>query len=325
MVLAIVGVAGGAWYFYPGFHRAAHALASTPDNSPLDLRVEHSGPDLLLTWNRDAAGIRNALHGVLSITDGDKHERYDMDPGQLTQGSIVYSPISQDIQFQLEVTGKNNERTGSGNVRVLRRPSPLDDKTSNAKSTAPATPNASESAPAQNQAAVEETPAEKPAAPTAPKRQFDSAELSKRLRPATQSDLLDAPAPNVSGAPQAALPSANLSALAPAAPAAPKQDTKAAPTPRASGGQITPAVLRYKRDPEYPKLAQQMGQRGVVELIATIGVDGRVKATKVVKGPPMLQKPAQDAVAQWVYQPTLLNGTPVESETHIQVNFSNEK
>jgi protein TonB len=81
-------------------------------------------------------------------------------------------------------------------------------------------------------------------------------------------------------------------------------------------------VLVYRRDPDYPKVAQQMGQKGVVELEATIGVDGKVKGVKVLKGPPMLQKAAQEAVMQWVYKPTLLNGTPVENVTHISINFA---
>jgi protein TonB len=68
-----------------------------------------------------------------------------------------------------------------------------------------------------------------------------------------------------------------------------------------------------------------MGQKGIVELDATIGVDGKVKGVKVVKGPSMLQKAAQDAVMQWQYKPTLLNGTPVENQTHIIIEFKPNK
>ena len=85
------------------------------------------------------------------------------------------------------------------------------------------------------------------------------------------------------------------------------------------------AVLIYKKEPEYPKIAQQMGIKGTVELNATIGADGRVKSVKIVKGPQMLLKAAQDAVMQWIYKPTLLNGTPVENETHISINFASDK
>jgi protein TonB len=64
-----------------------------------------------------------------------------------------------------------------------------------------------------------------------------------------------------------------------------------------------------------------MGAKGTVELIATIGPDGSVKAVKVVKGHPLLVKAAQDAVMQWKYRPTLFNGAPVPNDTRITLNF----
>jgi protein TonB len=79
--------------------------------------------------------------------------------------------------------------------------------------------------------------------------------------------------------------------------------------------------LVSRKDPEYPKLARETGAKGIVELVATIGTDGRVKAVKVVKGPPMLQKAASDAVMQWRYKPTVLNGVAVEAQTQVFVNF----
>jgi len=94
--------------------------------------------------------------------------------------------------------------------------------------------------------------------------------------------------------------------------------------PSTSGGQIGQPVLVYRREPEYPKLARQMGQSGVVELEAIIGVDGRVKGVKVLKGPPMLQRAAQDAVMHWVYQPTLVDGVAVENETHTSITFASK-
>ena len=74
-------------------------------------------------------------------------------------------------------------------------------------------------------------------------------------------------------------------------------------------------------DPEYPKLARQAGASGVVELEATITVDGKVKNPRVVRGNSMLQRAALDAVLQWRYQPATLNGRPVESPVEIKLNF----
>jgi protein TonB len=50
-------------------------------------------------------------------------------------------------------------------------------------------------------------------------------------------------------------------------------------------------------------------------------VDGKVKNVKVVSGPPLLRNAAIQAVKQWVYKPTLLNGKPIEAETRITLNF----
>jgi len=74
-------------------------------------------------------------------------------------------------------------------------------------------------------------------------------------------------------------------------------------------------------DPEYPKLARQAGASGVVELEATISVDGKVKNPRVIRGNAMLQKAAIDAVSQWRYKPAMLNGKPVDSPVEIKLNF----
>ncbi len=92
-----------------------------------------------------------------------------------------------------------------------------------------------------------------------------------------------------------------------------------------SGGQIEPATLLFRKEPEYPKIAKQNGAKGEVKLVATIGTDGKVKSVRALSGHPMLQNAAKDAVRQWVYKPTLLNGSPVETETEIVFNFLGER
>ena len=94
------------------------------------LRVEHSAGDLLLTWNRESDAIRNARNGVLTIADGDRSENHPMDRSELQNGSIVYSPLTADVSFHLEVTGPDNSKTAAESVRVLRtRPSPMPPET----------------------------------------------------------------------------------------------------------------------------------------------------------------------------------------------------
>ena len=59
----------------------------------------------------------------------------------------------------------------------------------------------------------------------------------------------------------------------------------------------------------------------MVRLQAIIGKDGSIEQLEVISGHPLLQQAALDAVRQWVYQPTLLEGKPVEVDTTIDVAF----
>jgi len=88
------------------------------------------------------------------------------------------------------------------------------------------------------------------------------------------------------------------------------------------GGQVESAKLISQPRPEYPPLARTARVQGVVRLDAIIGKDGTIEDLKVISGHPLLIKAALDAVRQWQYQPTLLNGEPVEVATEIDVNFS---
>ncbi len=88
------------------------------------------------------------------------------------------------------------------------------------------------------------------------------------------------------------------------------------------GGQVEAAKLIYKPTPEYPPLAKMARIQGTVRLEAVIAKDGTIQDLKVLSGHPLLVKAALDAVKQWRYQPTLLNGEPVEVVTEIDVNFT---
>jgi TonB family protein len=88
------------------------------------------------------------------------------------------------------------------------------------------------------------------------------------------------------------------------------------------GGSVAAANLLKKVDPVYPALAQQARIQGTVKFNATIGMDGRIENLQLVSGHPLLVSAAQEAVQQWVYKPTLLNGNPVRVITAIDVDFS---
>lgn len=60
---------------------------------------------------------------------------------------------------------------------------------------------------------------------------------------------------------------------------------------------------------------------GVVELEAVVGIDGRIRELRVKSGSPLLAPAAVEAVRQWIYEPTTLNGEPVEIIAPITVTF----
>ena len=86
------------------------------------------------------------------------------------------------------------------------------------------------------------------------------------------------------------------------------------------GGQ--PANLIYQVKPTYPTLARAARVQGVVVLEAVISRDGSISSLRVISGHQLLTQSAIDAVKQWKYRPTLLNGDPVEVITTITVTFS---
>ncbi|HJY87376.1 MAG TPA: TonB family protein [Candidatus Acidoferrales bacterium] len=88
------------------------------------------------------------------------------------------------------------------------------------------------------------------------------------------------------------------------------------------GGQVQAAQLVNKVQPLYPALAKQARIQGTVRLQAVIAKDGSVVELQVISGHPLLVQAALDAVRQWRYRPTLLNGEPVEVVTTIDVVFT---
>ncbi|HTT32996.1 MAG TPA: energy transducer TonB [Methylomirabilota bacterium] len=88
------------------------------------------------------------------------------------------------------------------------------------------------------------------------------------------------------------------------------------------GGNVQAAKIINRVQPIYPPLARQTRISGTVRLHAIIGKDGMIQSLEVVSGHPLLQQAALDAVRQWRYQPTLLNGDPVDVDTTIDVIFS---
>jgi periplasmic protein TonB len=104
------------------------------------------------------------------------------------------------------------------------------------------------------------------------------------------------------------------------APLPPVPSIKA--TPFRTGGQVQAANLIHQVNPVYPTLAKQTRTQGVVVMEAIISRDGSVESLRIVSGHPFLTQAAIDAVKQWKYRPTMLNGDPVDVITTITVTFT---
>lgn len=108
----------------------------------------------------------------------------------------------------------------------------------------------------------------------------------------------------------------------PPPPPVKKEEKPAAPQRIRVGGNVQSAKLVRQPKPVYPPLAKQARIQGTVKFQAIIGKDGTIQNLQLLSGHPLLVPSATDAVKQWVYQPTLLNGEPVEVVTQIDVNFT---
>jgi protein TonB len=86
--------------------------------------------------------------------------------------------------------------------------------------------------------------------------------------------------------------------------------------------QIDASKLISRVEPMYPVLAKQIGRSGKVELHAIIGEDGMIQSLEAVGGDPMFFASAMQAVKQWRYTPTMLNGQAVKVDTYITVIYN---
>ena len=96
----------------------------------------------------------------------------------------------------------------------------------------------------------------------------------------------------------------------------------APPAPVRVGGAIKPPVQTKRVSPPYPPEAQAAGVQGVVIMEVSIGADGKVTDVRVLRSIPLLDQAAIDAVRQWEYAPTIVDGTPVPILMTVTLNFA---
>lgn len=88
------------------------------------------------------------------------------------------------------------------------------------------------------------------------------------------------------------------------------------------GSRAQAANLIHEVAPQYPPLAKQARIQGTVRFNVVIGKDGKVNNIQLLSGHPLLAPAAAEALRQWVYRPTLLNGDPIEVKSQVDVNFT---
>jgi protein TonB len=105
------------------------------------------------------------------------------------------------------------------------------------------------------------------------------------------------------------------------APAIEIRHAPAPPEPVRPGGKVTAPRKRHHVNPMYPGLAAAARVQGTVVLEATIDETGSVVNLRVLRSIPLLDASALEAVRQWKYEPTLLNGRPVPILMSVSVRF----
>jgi len=87
------------------------------------------------------------------------------------------------------------------------------------------------------------------------------------------------------------------------------------------GGNVQNAKMIRQVQPVYPEIAKKANVSGTVLLHVIVAKDGTVQQIQYISGPPLLMRSSMEAVRQWRYEPTLLNGEPVEVETTVSVVY----
>lgn len=129
------------------------------------------------------------------------------------------------------------------------------------------------------------------------------------------------PASNPSGEPAKPTPQGtpDSSGSQPGQPVKPPPDK---PSPEVKKGETRDSRLIREVPPAYPETARAAGVEGEVEVLAVIGPDGQVKDAAILKSVPLLDQAAIEAVRQYVFEPALRDGVPVESSMKLSLTFT---
>jgi len=322
VVILITGLS--AYFLQALWMPAPKQSAPTPVATfPLQLELQPQGNGLInIRWNPKGALVAQAREARMVITERDQPPTaVALAPNRLKIGHLYYQSSADRVEFRLEVV----DRSGAVSQESVM-----------ALSSAPAapTPGPSPKGGAAQNAAVKTLNAPGKVWSAVPGQAARAVETTQP-KPAIRAFTIPPPAPPSAQEGRVILPDAPLVVGGEAtnpAPATRLPDAGGAPPPvkqAASapqlirvGGAVQSADLIRRVTPVYPELARKARVQGTVRFSAVIGKGGVIQDLQLVSGPSLLVQAAADAVKQWVYRPTLLNGEPVEVITQIEVNFS---
>jgi TonB family protein len=339
MCFGVVAILG-AVFFGGETNRVSTTEAQAPDDVHLGLKLERSGPNWEVSWDKNADVLLEAVGGDLSITDGQKTKQFDLDPGELRSGHIVYTPVTDYVVARLRVARGSLGQPISESVRVVTGSAPL--PSSETKAAGPDSRETSSSRTpagvATPSAPVEELSPKRPAAQrpmrldgvpakAATQPKVDKSKTGNSARSAATRKAATPSPKKISRTSDSLIPSITL----PLGSESPQRATAIlpematpvsyVPVPQPRGSKLDPAQLLSRKDPVYPAEAKAARISGRVELRFTIGTDGNVHGVSVAAGNPLLARAAVEAVQRWHYTPARLAGTPVQSEANTAFVF----
>ena len=111
----LISAAGAAFWFYA--RQGVHGIATSATPANLPLEVERDGHIVRLFWDIQSEPIRKAPRATLFIQDGAYHGRMDLEPRELSVGSLSYWPQTPEVLFRLEIS--SGDRLAAGEIRSL--------------------------------------------------------------------------------------------------------------------------------------------------------------------------------------------------------------
>jgi outer membrane biosynthesis protein TonB len=296
----------------------------------MGLKVERSGSDLRVSWDRDASILRNATAGRLLVVDGNIQRTLDLDLNELRSGSILYTPMSDNAVLRLNVLGAESAtesvRVVGGVPSSLAAPSPISaTRLSSSRTTASAATTTSQVIGASDSVTVAassvgelklESQAAVPTETGALRPRIDSWSMPQPKGSSRQT--VSAALPN-SAAPEIAtgmmLPVVEL-----------PLETPIAPPTAAAGDKFEPARLVSGKEPVYPSRrgADPIVGPSTVEATFQVSAKGSVGKVVVTKGAVVFAEQVLDALRTRVYEPAKLNGKPIDSQLNVAYVFKTQ-